>query len=64
MSFEIFLGSSEASATREEGVFILGAYTRGYTRFQVEAFVQGKPKDRPGMTLLSQWQPKYESRVV
>ena len=51
-------------ATREEGVFILGAYTRGYTRLQVEAFVKGEPGDRPGMTLLSQWQPRYEAPVA
>ena len=56
--------SDKQWATRESGIFILGAYTRGYSRFQVEAFVKGKVEDRPGMTLLSQWQPKYESPVV
>ena len=50
-------------ATRESGIEVLGVYTRGYSRFQVETFVKGNPDHRPGMTLLSQWQPRYEAPV-
>ena len=39
--------SDKQWATRESGIYILGVYTRGYSRFQVETFVKGNPDHRP-----------------
>ena len=53
----------EQWATLQEGVEILGAYTRGFTYEQLEAFMQQPGHTRPSLTLTSQWQPELEHPV-
>ena len=48
--------------TEEDGVQIIGAWTRGFTKADIEGFVKN-PADRQGMSLLSQWNPIYEAGV-
>ena len=47
-------------ATVQEGVIIIGAYTRGFTFAQLEAFMSLPAYERPSLTLTSQWQPEFE----
>ena len=47
-------------ATLQEGVEILGAYTRGFTYEQLEEFMKLPGDKRPSLTFLSQWQPELE----
>ena len=49
-------------ATLQEGVQITGAYTRGFTYKQLEAFMDSER--RPYLTLISQWQPELEPPVL
>ena len=44
----------------QEGVIIIGAYTRGFTFAQLEAFMSPHGPERPSLTLTSQWQPEFE----
>ena len=53
----------EQWATLQEGVEIIGAYTRGYTYEAWKAFMEQPPDERPYMTLVSQWQPELEHPV-
>ena len=53
----------EQWATLQEGVEIIGAYTRGYTYEAWKAFMEKPPHERPDMTLVSQWQPELEHPV-
>ena len=47
-------------ATLQDGVLIIGAYTRGFTYEQLEAFMEQPGHTRPSLTLTSQWQPELE----
>ena len=47
-------------ATLQEGVEIIGAYTRGFTYEQLEAFMKQPGDTRPSFTLVSPWQPELE----
>ena len=47
-------------ATLQEGVIIIGAYTRGFTFAQLEAFMRLPGHERPSLTLTSQWPPEFE----
>ena len=50
-------------AILQEGVMIMGAYTRGYTYEQLEAFMKQPAHTRPSLTLTSQWQPELDHPV-
>ena len=50
----------EQRATLQEGVEILGAYTRGFTYAQLEGFMKEPADTRPCLTFLSQWKPELE----
>ena len=50
-------------ATSQEGVEIIGAYTRGFTYEQLEAFMKLPGHTRPSFSLTSQWQPELEHPV-
>ena len=50
-------------ATLQEGVEIIGAYTRGFTYEQLEAFMKLPGHTRPSFSLTSQWQPELEHPV-
>ena len=47
-------------ATLQEGVIIIGAYTRGFTFAQIEAFMSLHAYERPYLVLTSQCQPEFE----
>ena len=47
-------------ATLQEGVEILGAYTRGFTYAQLEGFMKKPADTRPCLTFLSRWKPELE----
>ena len=50
-------------ATLQEGVEIIGAYTRGFLYEQLKAFMDQPGHTRPSLTLTSQWQPELEHPV-